>query len=367
VPKVADNSFEDCEKIFVVKVKEEIAVYCKCLELGEDCSSSLLCCSGYCNDTVKKCDMPPICPQQLRCPGAPTGGGKGDNAWIDFNGVVCCPLENIGDDSGPVCSNKHCCPTHKPKWCGKPIKGEPRCMSEDEFENECEKKATFVILFIQLNQKISNFKEKAESAKDFWVELTPLKNCPQNVEAVVVEDKVCDVPSDQSSLCRCFETQNPYYCSLAESIFKTTMNNIEKCARSWGFDGKYVRVEGVLPGTYICKSGGGGILGYTNLYETRLVSSEAGILSTTSHEMGHTYGLCDEGYGGGYCSGCASGYCASSGTDICVGDGYCCPNKPEYNSIMCSSNKCGTRCSPGSRFASTSYAHLEKELSKYCS
>jgi hypothetical protein len=125
MPKIADNSFEDCEKIFVVKVKEKIAVYCKCLELGENCSDSLLCCSGYCNPSSQKCEELPICPSDRICSGA-------TEASKDSLGRDCCPSDK------PICSNQHCCPVDKSMWCNKPKNGDPRCMSIDEYNQECE-------------------------------------------------------------------------------------------------------------------------------------------------------------------------------------------------------------------------------------
>ena len=105
-------------------------------------------------------------------------------------------------------------------------------------------------------------------------------------------------------------------------------------------------------------------------YDSHMVSGEGTMRTTTSHETGHAFGLCDEAYGGGYCpdSGCPSGYCSSSESGLdCVPGSECCPNKPEQNSIMCAdSRSCGGRCLNGEQFAPTSYAHLEKELNKYC-
>jgi len=89
--------------------------------------------------------------------------------------------------------------------------------------------------------------------------------------------------------------------------------------------------------------------------------------------MGHTFGLCDEGYGNCLSDSCPSGIIlgvCQEGTGECFQMGsYCCPNSPELNSIMCSSDPCNRGCSFAQRFASTSYAHLENELivkNKYC-
>lgn len=138
-PQIIDNYFEDCSKIFVIKKENKIVITCKCHENGETCKDSLICCSGYCNETSQKCDIPPICPEQQKCPGAPMAGIAGGNAWIDINGKVCCPFNNIDDVSGPVCSSSHCCPTHKPLWCGRPKTGNPRCVDKNEYDTEgCE-------------------------------------------------------------------------------------------------------------------------------------------------------------------------------------------------------------------------------------
>jgi len=134
---IVENYFEDCDKILVIKKDEKIVITCRCYENGENCKSDLVCCSGYCNSTTNKCDVPPICPDQSVCTLASTSGGNGDNAWKDFNGKTCCPLNNLAE-SGPICSNNHCCPSDRPKWCAKPKTGDPRCMDDNGIKNDCE-------------------------------------------------------------------------------------------------------------------------------------------------------------------------------------------------------------------------------------
>ena len=124
MPEIVDNSFEDCEKIFVVKKNEKIILMCRCLELGEDCQDSLLCCSGYCNQTSGKCEELPICPQERICPNAP-------ESTKDNIGQDCCPFDR------PVCTSGHCCPNDKPIWCENPVNGNPRCMDQAEFNTFC--------------------------------------------------------------------------------------------------------------------------------------------------------------------------------------------------------------------------------------
>ena len=122
--EIIENYFEDCDKIFVIKKEEKIVIYCRCLEINETCKNSLLCCSGYCNETSKKCEEMPICPAERICPGAP-------ESKKDVLGKDCCPADI------PVCASGHCCPRDKPKWCKKPVAGEPRCMSEDKIKTDC--------------------------------------------------------------------------------------------------------------------------------------------------------------------------------------------------------------------------------------
>jgi hypothetical protein len=125
-PEIIDNYFEDCDKIFVIKTQEKIVINCRCLEIGEACKNSLLCCSGYCNETSKKCEEMPVCPKERICPGAP-------ESKKDVLGKDCCPT------NAPICTGGHCCPTGKPKWCKKPKAGEPRCMDDAEIKVDCKK------------------------------------------------------------------------------------------------------------------------------------------------------------------------------------------------------------------------------------
>jgi len=139
-PEIVENYFEDSSKIFIISKEGKIIITPRCHENGEQCKNDLICCSGYCNVTSKKCNIPPVCPAQwMKCLGAPQSNVPGGNSWIDINGTTCCPFNDNDDISGPVCSSKHCCPTSKPKWCDKPQTGSPRCVDNTEFINEkCE-------------------------------------------------------------------------------------------------------------------------------------------------------------------------------------------------------------------------------------
>ena len=81
------------------------------------------CSSGYLNETTGLCDELPYCPKDRICTGAPESK--------KVAGEDCC----VG--STPVCISHHCCPSNKPKWCNSPKSGNKRCMSDDEFKNDC--------------------------------------------------------------------------------------------------------------------------------------------------------------------------------------------------------------------------------------
>jgi len=313
------------------------------------------CCgNGICNATVgENCES---CSKD--CPGGGTTCG-------DLNSV-CCPADSKADYSGCTidkdkkegdscfCNSqcgkdlscdetKHCCPSGK-TWNG----------------TSCEFQYTFTILFIQLNGQISNFKQKAESGKDLWVQLTPLKQCPKKVRAIAVDDKVCSGIPNHQPVCQCFESGDN--CNVVDGIIIQTLQKMEDCAKQWGYEGKYTRIEGVLPGEVVCSGSRSAIYGYTQLHDSRLVSAEDSIRSTSSHEMGHTYGLCDEPYGIERSASCSSGWKAQ-------GEQYCCPNVPDGPCIMCSYTNPETGCNAGSTFAQDDYRHLELELiqiNKYC-
>ncbi len=321
---LVDNSFEDCEKIFVFKKEKKILITCKCLELGEACSDSLQCCSSFCNETSGKCEEMPVCPKDRVCLGAPEA--------VKIGGKDCCPADK------PVCDKQHCCPLDKPKWCETPSDNNPRCMGEDEYVLECKSKIPFVILTIQMNSPVPNFDSISQNCKNRWVGISPLKNCPDVVN-VIAESKICPVSNE----CNAF-------------------SELLNCAKNWGYEGKYTRIVGIKHGSYVCLPG---IMGYTLKNYEVVVTIDSNIDLVCSHEFGHTFGLCDEGYGNSLCNDCASGICNVGGLE-CSGIGHCCPNKPELNSIMCSVDLCNRGCSFGNQFAPSSYTHLEKELNKYC-
>lgn len=154
--EIVDNYFEDCSKVLLIKKEDKIVLTCRCYENGEACKNNLVCCSGYCNVSTSKCDIPPICPDaRMKCPGAPMNGGAGDNAWRDINGDICCPVDDIGDDSGPICSNNHCCPTHKPIWCGMARTGNSRCMNQTEIQTGCQMESVLIFTVSPVISKIS--------------------------------------------------------------------------------------------------------------------------------------------------------------------------------------------------------------------
>ncbi len=168
---MASNQFEDCEKIYFLKEKDEIAIFCKCLQNGEVCSNSLLCCSGYCNSS-NKCDELPICPDDRKCVGA-----SPSEAPRDSLGIPCCPLDK------PICSEKHCCPLDKPRWCENPVNGEPRCMSEDEYATECKKLKIFKIVTVAVNYENMNaYITRAKDRLERFISVSPFRECPDSIE-----------------------------------------------------------------------------------------------------------------------------------------------------------------------------------------
>jgi hypothetical protein len=291
-PQIVENQFEDCEKIFVLRQKEKIALMCKCLELGDSCTDSMICCSGYCDDLSKKCDLPPTCPQDwMKCPDAPTVNVAGGNAWIDANGVVCCPLTDT-EDFGRFCSNKHCCPEHKPNWCDKPVTGDPRCMSDQDYNdpNVCKKNVlTLMIIPIQWND-LSKFKQIAEKNADWWSSLLP---CNVNLNKIIIDTRNCQSVSSVGIL---------------------------QCARNWGLipatdpKGYDWRLVG-LSDDWDAGSGIGGFVDCTGdlddpLCKVSWVTTAWGKMQGREdktppfpHELGHTFGLCGEYCGPGNCDG----------------------------------------------------------------
>jgi hypothetical protein len=214
----------------------------------------------------------------------------------------------------------------------------------------------FTLLFIQLDGMVDNFESKTEKAKDDWISLTPLSDCPEKVNKIIVADKFCNVP-DQRGICE--ENQN----TLSETIEK-----IRECVGDWGYDDSYVRIVGVVPGSEVCMREEGALEGYTIIGSDWVVSAENSIDETALHELGHTFGLCDEGYGSFEYSTCDSDYCAGggSGCEVQPDCWHCCPNYPEENSFMCSVDLCSRGCSYAKNFAPSSYVHLEGELDSYC-
>jgi len=189
-----------------------------------------------------------------------------------------------------------------------------------------------------MNTQVPDFSSLAEECKNTWVTLSPLSECPNAAEVIVVTDKICSTNEADA------------------------FDDLTNCAINWGYGGKYTRIVGVKHGSYVYQPG---ILGYTLKNGEIVVTIDRDIGNVCSHELGHTFGLCDEGYGNSMCSQCTSGICNIGGLR-CSGSGHCCPNSPEQNSIMCSQDYCGRGCNEGNRFGLTSYAHLEKELISYC-
>jgi hypothetical protein len=198
---------------------------------GKECGCSSQCESGLdCNPTAptfidyrKACCVPGKgwdgtdcveikCPdEKMKCPGAPMTGGNGDNAWTDINGDVCCPLSNplsnIGDISGPVCSNKHCCPTDKPKWCNKPISGEPRCMSEQDYKDKsiCKScKKTYILVVVANNYAdMSAFRARVNKEMQIVRDESPFRECPDCLDIKILDVNCQADPMSAGSIISC--------------------------------------------------------------------------------------------------------------------------------------------------------------------
>lgn len=194
------------------------------------------------------------------------------------------------------------------------------CASGERWNGQCIAKANFKMLFIQVNDNIDNFDAKAKAAKDYFVSITPLKNCPDNVEYEVVTAKICRISDDR--------IKNGF-----------ALDDIFSCATSWRVIdyGSDFRIYGILSGSaYLFASKYGYVLGYTLIDGAIVISAEGSMNSIVSHESGHTFGLCDEAY-----------------------DWYSwCPNIPEPPCIMYAGS--------GNVFGQTCIAHLTSVMGVYC-
>lgn len=320
---------------------------------------------GFCNENIgENCEnsVDCVCPAgKVCCSLSP-----------DSDTLGCSGISGLGEGEECFCDNQ----------CSPGLKCNPVASGFNRYKKACCKPGTrwngvecvfssFKLLFIQMNQKIENLKEIAEQSKNYFTDITPLSKCKDRVDVIVEEEKICNVP-DQNLVC-----EDDDWADL-------TLDRLRECAHSWGYY-DYTRIIGVWPLSSLCN----GVRGYTYLYSDVVVTSLSSRTPLTiSHELGHTFGLCDEGYGNAECVDCMGGLCKYGGSYCCppvnrdtciylhvspccptltgVCRGYECPNEPEGNSLMCSIDLCGRGCSYGSRFAPSSYKHLEKELNMYC-
>jgi hypothetical protein len=239
---------------------------------------------------------------------------------------------------------------------------------------DCVQKAdkAYYMLFLQLNSQVPDFQQKANDAKDAWVEISPLRECPDKVKAIIVTDRICNGP-DQQGICNSDGTMN-------HDVADATASALSDCETNWAELAPYrnmiARVLAIVPGSYVCtfpnvNGNPSGVYSYTtqDVGESRyLVSSDAMLVEkTATMVMGLSYGLCMEGYAAGPCSNCGSGYCSLGSGNSCMGEGgYCCPNKPDRNSILCVSGYCNSGCTYDRQFGQSSYSYLQTVLSKYC-
>jgi len=293
------------------------------LDIGENCKNSLDCSCNFAGLNYVCCPENPLS-NRNGCLYLPNKKKRGERCYCN---------EECEKDlkCNPVSPNfnhyeKACCEEGK-RWNG----------------TECEtiktKEPSFIILLIQVNQEVPDILSGAKRLKEKWISLTPFRNCPEEVEVAVAKE-----------ICTNIDECNPLL----------TYTRLIECARNY----RYTRIVGVKHGTYVCEPGRGG---YAFIYGVAAIVADKRLEVYAAHELGHTFGLCDEGYGNSLCSHCASNICLiTNSNNECIGSGPCCPNKPEINSIMCTDDTCGRGCTFALQFAPTSYAHLQKELNRYC-
>jgi len=355
---IEDSRIFETTKVCFVKKNERVSL----LSEQKDCNLNGICEWEECKLSCRDCYGPnSLCTNDNFCNlGIKENCKNSLDCSCSFLGqnYVCCPENPASNNYGCIYLSERKkkgerCQCNEE--CEKGLKCNPvspsfnhyekACCEEDKRWNgkECEtiktKEPSFIILLIQVNQEVPDILERAERLKEKWISITPLRNCPEEVEVVVAREICNDVDECKPLL---------------------TYARLIECARNY----RYTRIVGVKHGTYVCKPGIGG---YAPFYGIATIVADKRLEVYAAHELGHTFGLCDEGYGNSLCSHCASNICLiTNSNNECVGSGPCCPNKPEIDSIMCPEDTCGRGCSFAPQFAPTSYAHLQKELNKYC-
>ncbi len=346
----------------------------KNIETGKECWCTSQCNIGECNPTFptfaeynRACCEPGkgwdgsvcidlVCPDNQKCPGAPMDGGSGDSAWVDSQGTVCCPF------SGPVCSYKHCCPTNLPKWCEKPVTGEPRCMSETDYKDKAKCKTckkTYILVVVANNYAdMSAYKARANKEMQIVRDESPFRECPDCLDIKIL-DINCQASHDSADS----------IISCVHSNYGTNYNLIYVASADSWCNG-YSLVG--FPFT-ICGNG-----------------LPSGIKDTCAiHEIGHNAGeLCDEyGYSYWVGEGCSASdwpqqynLKASSGcNDFNCGpsDGGCCgtklkPDDPSDRTVDIMGGGGGMK--PGcsgmyvypTHFRDFNYNRFKNQISDYC-
>lgn len=209
----------------------------------------------------------------------------------------------------------------------------------------------FKLVFVQINAETADIKEKAAVITENWMRSTPLNEYRDCVETVVLNNTCPASNTSQRSLL----LKEARACAIKDpsSVNYTRIVAIPN-------------VEGQVGG---CADG-----------DVALVYNGEGecygdFSLLVIHELGHTFGLCDEGYGIIKNDKCSAGFCACKDEDTtdsnvycgsCNGSCECCPNRPEEDSIMCAIDVCENGCTHGVKFTPASYQWLSKELAPYC-
>jgi len=258
-------------------------------------------CNGWCSPACNKNaaegmdDYDPDCKKEVDSKFWCSGDGscentKGENCEnsedckqiCSDQSLACCPLASDSDYAGCTATKdlkegtacgcdsqcgqlkcdetKHCCPEGK-TWNG------TACAIDYRF--------TIIFIPIQWNSGQADFESYSDMQANFFISNFPLKACPDDVKIIKAwELKDCNI----NVRCGIEECPDP------------TLQEIERCADK-KYKGKYDRAIGLVDASILC----GGPLGWScAIMEPKPVLCAKPWKEVTAHELGHTYGLCDE-------------------------------------------------------------------------
>jgi hypothetical protein len=220
-----------------------------------------------------------------------------------------------------------------------------------------------IFLFVWVGDNVpDNLADIAEDGTQDWIHLTPLTSCTSgdwvlysSAPLTKCKDKVCFTVSDKP----CPKKAN---------------TNVEDdaldCASEWRYS--YTKIVAFTDhdigdrGGYSCIN-----CDYTVIKSDEKLSVR---YMDLMHELGHSFGLCDDAYGSAKKDivngkNCPSGWGNCPSYDCaCEEPDYCCPNIVE-NRIMCSDGEKSCKdhiCQMTDSFGASALTHLSNELSSYC-